>query len=209
MIRYTHELLGTLTLLHGREESNPRWHPLVRGAAAAALHSTAPQLKRARALENVAAPRPRWASDARHFFGSGHAGGLRDARSAREVEKIRDLAATAVQVALRGHFGRQLAAEERHSVTEAARQAAEYEVLVRKGKIKPWLQAREQTHGAAARAAAARTEGVVPARASGGQQRGQQRGQQKGQQQRASEKRASAGGSPAVSAARRGSPRTA
>ena len=101
MHRYKHESLGKLTLLQGREESNPRWHKLVRVAAAAALHSTAPQLKRARALEKVAAPRPRWAADARHFFGSGHAGGLRDTRSAREVERIRDLAATAVQVLTR------------------------------------------------------------------------------------------------------------
>jgi hypothetical protein len=70
-------------------------------------------------------------------------------------------------------------------------------VLVRKGKVKPWQQAREETHGAAGRAAGARTEVGVAARG------------QKGQQQRAWEKRASAGGSPAASAARRGSPRTA
>ena len=200
MHRYKHESLGKLTLLQGREESSPGWHKVVRGTAAAALHSTAPQLKRARALEKVAAPRPSWAGDARHFFGSGHAGGLRDTRSGREVEKIRNLAAKAVQVAWRGLFGRRLAAAERHTATEAVRQAAEYEVLVRKGKVKPWQQTREETRGAAGRAAGARTEVVAAARAER---------QQKGGQQRASERRASAGGSPAVSAVRRGSPRTA
>jgi hypothetical protein len=162
----------------------------------------------------VAAPRPAWAEDARHFFGSGHAGGLRDTRASREVERVRDLAARAIQVALRDHLGSRRAAAEQHALAEATRQAAEHAQLVRKGKAKPagakpWQSAREGARSTAARPVAAgrpeaRPEG--PGAAGRGQQKG---GQPKGGQQRASERRASADGSPAASAASRRTPRTA
>ena len=42
-------------------------------------------------------------------------------------------------------------------------------MLVRKGKVKPWQQAREETHGAAGRATGARTEVGVAARGQKGQ----------------------------------------
>ena len=137
----------------------------------------------------MAAPRPAWAEDARHFLGSGHAGGLRDTRSNREVERVRDLAARAVQVALRAHLGRRRAAAEQHALAEATRRAAEHAQLVRKGKAKPavakpWQPAREGARGAAARPMAAgrpeaRPEGL------GAAGRGQQKGgQPKGGQQR-------------------------